>query len=98
PPLQAVPFGGTVASTYKPDDHYGVINFDERVIRGGQEVKGARDVTSTAKSKGRWPILSDFSRRQVDGDRPGFPLLFAGQTVTRTLRVQPDHGRACMRA
>lgn len=44
--LQALcPFRGTIASAYKPDDHYGVINFDEHVIRAGQEVKGASDGT-----------------------------------------------------
>jgi len=38
------PFRGFVADAYKPDDHYDVINFDERVIRSGQEVKGASNV------------------------------------------------------
>lgn len=33
-----------VAGAYKPDDHYSVIKFDERVIRVGQEVKGASNV------------------------------------------------------
>lgn len=51
-PLQPPSLAG---SAYKPDDHYDVINFDERVIRAGQEVKGASDDTCAAKSGGsRW--------------------------------------------
>ncbi|EGI65435.1 hypothetical protein G5I_06106 [Acromyrmex echinatior] len=111
PPLY--PFRDIVAGSYKPDDHYNVINFDERIIRGGSRGQGDKQCTSASKLRamlnaqeefasganvvqggieflttpstanvqegvpgrtsaghdpGRWPILSDFSRLQVDGE------------------------------
>lgn len=48
---------------------------------------------------GRWPILSDFSWRQVDDDRPEFPIVCRTDGNARgcVCVIRPDYG-PCMRA
>lgn len=69
-PLPSISFAQTGnAGAYKPDDHYGVINFDERVIHAGQEVKGAGDVPlPLSRGHHRWghPTKSPICKLKFD--------------------------------
>ncbi|KYN40639.1 hypothetical protein ALC56_04948 [Trachymyrmex septentrionalis] len=76
-------------------------DWDFRALRSTNVQEGVAGRTSAGHDPGRWPILSDFSRLQVDGEQPGFPIVCrmdGNAHVARTIRswITYIHVHACV--
>lgn len=85
PPPSPCPFQG-IAGAYKPDDHYDVINFDERVIHSGQEVKGASNVPLPS-SRGH---IGEVATRESADRSPTKLIDFTERNRQRALRLSEE--------